>query len=205
MRPFIIFLYVLFPAYCFAVAPLTVDVIVVEYPPYTTPQHPDGGLAFAKVKRWFAEKKLPITLNPRFLPPARAHHEVDTTDWCISFYPPSKTTPHVFKTVSRERINMRMVRKKADTPFTWSSPAEFKGSRIALLRPMSLDAVYRVFAEAGLEFVYVETMEQAITMVAQGRVDYTVADNEGLEFFNRLLPEDQKLVVSQFEISRLDS
>lgn len=196
MRTLIVMLSLFLCGTPLSAAPQSIDVIVVEYPPYTTPDHPDGGLIFRKFKNWLDARNLAIALRPRFLPPARAQHEVDTTDWCISFYPPSKDTPHVFKQISQERIDMRLVRRKSEVPFSWTSLEVFRGKKMAMLRALSIEEEYRPFTNAGVEFIFVETMEQALTMVAQGRVDFASADRESLSFHNDKFPDLQKLEAS---------
>jgi polar amino acid transport system substrate-binding protein len=175
---------------------MTLDVIAVEYPPYTTPDRADDGLVFQRLRSWLASRNLPIKINARFLPPARAQHAVNSSDWCMALYPPSKNTPHLFRKISRTNIVMGFVRRKTSEPFSWDGPTYFKGSRIALLRTLSLSDPWIPYQEAGAKFVFVEAMEQAMIMVLKGRADYAVADSGGLEAFNRSAPADHQLELS---------
>jgi polar amino acid transport system substrate-binding protein len=177
-------------------ASMTLDVIAVEYPPYTSSDRVDDGLVFQRLRTWLASRNLRITIKARFLPPARAQHAVNSSDWCMALYPPSDNTPHFFKKISDTDIVMGLVRKKSSTPFFWNGPSYFKGAKIALLRTLSLPEPWLPYREAGASFVFVETMEQALNMVVKGRADYAAADSGGLEAFNRLVPADLQLELS---------
>lgn len=176
------------------------EVIAVEYPPYTTPTRPDDGLVFRELRIWVAERNLPYTIRARFLPPARAQHAVDAGDWCIALYPPAASTPHVSHRIGDASIAIGLVRKNQKGPFTWSSAAEFRGKRIALLRSITLSDYWLPFERAGAEFVFVESMEQALGMLAKDRVDFSVADQAGLDQFKAKYPEAETLELSEKSI-----
>ncbi|MHA7772791.1 hypothetical protein [Roseibium sp. M-1] len=173
------------------------EVIAVEYPPYTTPTRSDDGLVFHELRTWLSARKLPFTIKARFLPPARAQHAVDTGDWCVALYPPSASTPHVYRQIGDAKIVIGLVRRKEEEPFVWSSPEEFRGKRIALLRSSTLSDFWMPFEKAGAEFTFVETMEQALGMLVRTRVDYAAADRAGLEEFRKTFPEGRELEFSE--------
>jgi polar amino acid transport system substrate-binding protein len=189
----------------FANAPKVLDVIAVEYPPYTGASLPDGGQAFRMLRELIASKNLPIIINPRFLPPARAQHAVDTTDWCIALYPPSPGTSFVFHRIGETSLFLRLVRQKSEDAFSWDAPTYFAGKKIALLRTKSMADYWQPYKEAGAEFVFVETLEQAMNMVVRGRVNYAVANDIILEQFNSALPDNQKLQLSETTVQEFPS
>lgn len=169
-------------------ASMTIDVISVAYPPYTSPDRADDGLVFQKLRSWLASRNLSIKVRARFLPPARAQHAIETTDWCMALYPPSKNTPHVFRRIGDNSVALGFARLKSPEAFSWDSVDYFGGSRIAILRTVAISETWKAIQDAGAEFVFVEDMDQALNMVLRGFADYAVVDNSGLETFNRSRP-----------------
>lgn len=180
-----------------ATTPATLDVIAVEYPPYTSSERADDGLVFRELRNYLIARNLPITIRARFLPPARAQNAVDTVDWCMALYPPSENTPHVFRRIGNSKVTLGLARIRRTEAFSWENADYFKDKRIALLRTVSMPQAWKPFEEAGAEFVFVEAMDQALNMVLQGFADYAVVDSGGLEAFDRTRSDGPELELSR--------
>lgn len=152
-----------------------VNVIAVEYPPFTTSNHPQGGLAFELLNDLTSDKK--IKWKPFFLPPKRAYKTIESGDWCASFYP--IVGQHEFKKyeLGKDSIKIGLVRLSKSSPFTWSSLDELKGNVVVLLRTDSNSKFSRQFKNSGMSIVYVETIQAAIKMVLLQRGDIAMIDN----------------------------
>ena len=75
---------------CFADSPdirnAPLDVVAMEYPPYTSAHMPGEGLTFIALRKQLQHSGWRI--NPVFLPPARAVRQLfNDRDWLISIYP----------------------------------------------------------------------------------------------------------------------
>jgi hypothetical protein len=178
-------------------ASMTIDVISVAYPPYTSPERADDGLVFRTLRSWLASRNLAIEIRALFLPPARAQHLIETTDWCMALYPPSENIPHVFRRIGNSTVGVGLARIKSSERFAWDGVDYFTGSRIAMLRTNSVTEYWKPFQDAGVEIVFVEDMDQALNMVLQGFADYAAVDSGGLEAFTRSRPQgDPELEIS---------
>lgn len=173
-----------------------VNVIAVQYPPFTSSNHPAGGIAFELLKHLTANKK--IKWKPLFLPPKRAAKTIEAGDWCASFYP--VYGQHKFKQyqLGEDSIKIGLVRLSNATPFTWSSLDELKGKVVVLLRTSSISEFLIQFKRSGVKVVYVETIEAAINMVLRQRVDIAMLDNVS---YSNLKSTDKKQL--QFSKSAL--
>jgi len=180
-----------------AAALKTIDVITVEYPPYTTPDRADDGLVYRELRDWIADRNLPISLRAHFMPPARANHMVETTDWCLSLYPPSDAIPHEFLQINASSVKIGLVRKREETEFDWDGPDYFRDAKIAILRTKQPSPNWQTYRSAGASFVYVDTKEQGLKMVLRDRVDYAAVDLKGLELFRRSNPAGRTLQFSK--------
>ncbi len=164
----------------------TVDVIAIEYPPFTTINQSNGGIAFELLN------KVKLTGNlkwkPIFLPPKRAFKKIESGDWCASFYPAFGNNEFTQYQLSDEVIKIGLLRRSQAKPFAWSSLDELSGMSVVLLRTGTNSYFENRFIRAGLEIVYVETINAAVQMVLLQRVDTAIIDNvsyNNLEAKNR--------------------
>lgn len=167
-----------------------IDVVAVEYPPFTTILREDGGVAFALLEK--ASEKIQLKLNPLFLPPARASAVIESGDWCASFYPPIAKDKSEQISLSDKHVKIGLIRRKADSTFAWERLDEFRGNSVAILRTSDESPFKHRFTEAGMNVVQVETIHSAIQMVLLGRTDFAMSDNvtyAGLEQTNKKLLE----------------
>lgn len=152
-----------------------VNVIAIEYPPFTTSSHPKGGIAFELLNDLTSNKK--IKWKPLFLPPNRAYKILESGDWCASFYPISGQNKFTKYKLGKASIKLGLVRLSKPTPFIWSSLDELKGNVVVLLRTDSKSKFSIKFKNSGMNIVYVETIQAAIKMVLAQRVDIAMIDN----------------------------
>lgn len=155
-----------------ALAQPAIDVIAVDYPPFTSPSQQDSGIAFQLLRLQFPNAKF----KPLFVPPKRAYTIVTNDPWCASFYP--VRTPNA-KTVvlSKHEIEIGLIRLHEETEFQWQNLNSFAGQRVALLRTSDTSPFAHQFTNAGIQIQYVETIEQGMKLVLLRRVHFALYDN----------------------------
>lgn len=163
-----------------------VDVIAVEYPPFTSAKMQTNGLSFEILNR--AAKHLEYTWKPVFYPPKRALKMIQGGNWCASFYPANTYKDHHVVDLHKEEFQISLVRRKVNTPFRWKQLSEHKGKTVALLRTNEDSTFARQFIEAGITVMFVETISASLKMVEHGRVDFAMYDS----FSFGLLEDEQK-------------
>lgn len=179
-----------------------IDVISVEYPPFTTTTASDFGISHRLLDQ-FAKQYFKTQIRPVFLPPARAQFEIAKGNWCLSFYPPDVGHQEsAFVQLSDEAIKLGMYRIHRTGPFTWQHLTEFAGKSVAMLRSdnkrhhLSLPMV-----EAGMKITNVKTVEQGLRLLLLGRVDYAFGDNTSLDYLNFSDNEKVQLQFSAVSLS----
>ena len=160
--------------------PGTVDVIAVEYPPYTSSTEPHFGKSFELLSA-YAQKHFHLPITPMFLPPARANRIVKESNWCLTFYPPPQGHDLAkFVPLSNEIVRFGFYRLLQPGIFQWQSLNELNGKLVALLRPNVKGQLHQDLINAGINLVFVESVEQGIQLLLKRRVDYAFADNSAL-------------------------
>lgn len=192
---FVIFSYLLFNK---AHGANTIEVIAVEYYPFTTKAIPSGGIAFELLNELSANER--YRWKPKLLPPKRAYYEVESGDWCASFYPPHGGENHTIHSLGDDVVHIGLIRLTKTSPFSWSSLTEFSGKSLAMLRTGPESDYLNRFQNAGVEIVFVETVQQAAMMVFLNRVDLAMIDNISYSYLS--LEQKQKL---QFSNTYLNS
>jgi len=159
----------------------SIDVITIEYPPFTSNYINGYGINFELLDT-YATHNFRTTFQPLFVPPARAQKLMRTNDWCISFYPPKPNDKNAkFQPLSDEVIKLGLYRLKSHTPFTWQSLSELNGKSVALLRPSKEGPIHQQLIDANMKLVFVETVEQGLSMLIHKRVDYAFGDNTAID------------------------
>jgi len=152
-----------------------IDVIAVEYPPFTSAHMATNGLSFEVLN--LAAKHLSYTWKPTFYPPKRALRMIEDGNWCASFYPATQSKDHHIVDLHDEKFSISLVRKKQNTDFQWKQLSEFQGQSVALLRT-SMDSLFaKQFIAAGIEMIFVETVDASLKMLQHGRVDFAMYDS----------------------------
>jgi len=169
---------------------LNIDVIAVNYPPYTSPSAVDYGSSFSLLTK-YAQSHFRVSLTPMFLPPARANRVIKDGHWCLSFYPPSNDNKlSRFVPLSDDIVSIGFYRLKEQDRFYWSKLEELSGKMVALLRANKVGQMHQSFIDAGIQMVYVESIEQGLQLVLKARVDYAFGDN--LSLSETSFSEDEK-------------
>jgi polar amino acid transport system substrate-binding protein len=153
----------------------TIEVISIEYPPFTTVERDDDGLAFTLLRN--SKIGSSLTWIPVFLPPGRANRVINADQWCASFYPPSSTLNFSSYVLDENLISISLIRKREPTEFTWTMLEELKPYLIGLLRTNHNSQFVKSFTDAGIKIFYMESVETGIKMVLSDRVDYAMIDN----------------------------
>lgn len=153
-----------------------VDVLSIEYPPFTGSNLPENGLSF-RLLRAYAQEHMKVDVRPRFLPPARAQVLLRDAKWCLSFYPPKNAADlSGFIPLSDQRVDLGLFRRAQSAPFGWTDLKELAGGKLAIFRTPTLGALHRQLGNAGLELVFIDHLEQGFKLLINNRVDYVFAD-----------------------------
>jgi len=198
MRSLITLMLILLSAACFAIEEKQeIDVIAVDYPPYTSPTLPSYGSNFSLLSE-YAKSHFRISIKPFFLPPARANRLIKDGNWCISFYPPNENNKSArFVALSSDNVSIGFYRLQQQGQFKWQSLNELNGKMVALLRSNHIGKMHEHFINAGIQLVYVESVEQGLRQVLKGRVDYAFGDELALLEAQLSEAQRQKLQFSE--------
>lgn len=150
----------------------SMTVLAIEYPPFVT-QH-ESGLG---ISTQFLSQRLEAAgwgKEVKFLPPGRAFIESQKNDWLLSFYPPRGDIKAAAIVLGDAQINYGLFRRAQPGAFKWQSLNELKGKTVATIRSQTSTANEdsNNLTEAGLEMTYVDSLQQGILMLDNGRVDY---------------------------------
>ncbi len=161
-----------------------IEVIAVEYPPFTSQEINDFGISFVYLEK-YAKKNFKVAISPLFVPPARAQKIVGSQKWCLSFYPPKPGYKNAkFEPLSKDIVSFGLYRlkpSKPSEPFKWQNLSELKGKYLAILRSNKNSAFYHQFSDAGLKLIFVETTEKGLSLLLHKRVDLAFGDSQMLE------------------------
>ena len=167
-----------------------INVVAIEYPPYTTSSHPDRGLSFEVLRQSLATSD--FVIEEIFLPPARAAiYTQSDQGWLLSLYPPKAGAAHVKKIVYRQaRIPYSLFRLRRPEAFRWDNLNELAGGTVALTRtPINTRSLVK-YRAAGLTPVFINTLNQGILMVAEGHADYVLTTLETGRYYAEQLEID---------------
>ncbi|QDF74666.1 MULTISPECIES: amino acid ABC transporter substrate-binding protein [Shewanella] len=180
------------------------EVVAINYPPFTQESQADGdhGTAFGMLAQALADSQ--VTLKPQFYSAARANKLIHSGQWCASFYPPKQASSnYVHVPLSSQPVELGLYRKRQAEPFSWQDLSDLAGSRIAFLRGFSRDGLGLKFNQAGITLFNVETIRQGLQLLLKQRVDYAFADNiSGPMLFSELGVDAKDY---QFSSTLLDS
>jgi polar amino acid transport system substrate-binding protein len=168
-----------------------IEVIAIEYPPFTTVDRDDDGLAFNLLRKRNIAQGLLWT--PLFFPPKRALRVINANEWCASFYPPPITLDYSTYILDEHPIQLGLIRKKQLHIFAWASLNELKPFNIGLLRSDKHSKFVKLFTDAGINVVFLESVDKGIRMVLADRIDYAILDNITFESLNSALKSKLQL------------
>lgn len=155
-----------------------VDVISVEYPPYTS-KHMEGFGDVTQLLSAYARENFVVDIKPRFLPTARADKVIQDGQWCLSTYPPKQQNQDAtFVSLSSETVILTLIRVRKDEVFKWSDLSEFEGAYVAVLRTKKQTALQKQMIDAGLRVVHIGQVEQGLLMLLKQRVDFVLGDQK---------------------------
>ncbi|GHF11232.1 hypothetical protein GCM10017044_01200 [Kordiimonas sediminis] len=158
------------------------QVIAVEYPPYTTSKSPSGGLSFDRLNSFITSKGLPIQVDALILPPGRLQLCQERGEWCAAFYPPPENQHENVRLIELgEKVLLGLYRLKEETPFTWQHLEDLKGKHVAIMRQDKNSRFNQALLEAGIHLMSVESNMNSFRLVLNGRADYAFGDNLSLE------------------------
>lgn len=152
-----------------------VNVLAIEYPPFTTSQEPSNGIAFELLEK--------VTLNDSvkwraiYAPPGRAAAIISSGEWCASFYPVNNTIESHSVVLSKSNVRIGLVRLAKEDTFSWQSLDELSDKSVALLRAKEDSLFAQQFVNAGMHIIFVEDIHTGLRLVKRNRVDFALSDN----------------------------
>ena len=181
-----------------------IDIIAIEYPPYTSPHLPEDGIAFKTLTD--ALKQLPadgevLHIRPKFLPPGRASFYVSRGQWSASFYPPKQPEPgYVWLQLDNRLVELGLFRLRytadpAKNAADWPELASMKG-KVAIGRQANPEkqGLRSVLKDSQLELVQVDSPEQGFHLLAKGRVDYVFSEKVAGFYIAQELSSDEVIL-----------
>lgn len=172
-----------------------VDVLAIEYPPFTGMGLPGHGLSF-RLLQAYAQKHMKVDVRPKFLPPARVQVLLREGEWCLSFYPPKGNNVELsgFMPLSDQWVDLGLFRRARTDRFFWNELEDLHGGKVAIFRTATLGKLHTRFWQAGLDLVFIDHLEQAFKLLINNRVDYVFADRfaaENVSYAQKYLTELQ--------------
>ncbi|MCJ8169566.1 transporter substrate-binding domain-containing protein [Atopomonas sediminilitoris] len=163
-----------------AVRAQNLELLMIEYPPYTSTTLADGGFTVALLQKTLHGS--PFTVQLRSLPPARVQHTMSrTSGWDASLMPPAAevSRQHLSNiALDNQGIRISLFRRQptGDTQaFTWQTFADLAPGSVAMTRSYTASPRVHALQEAGLEIMPIDELSQAFAMLRRKRVDYVMA------------------------------
>lgn len=152
-----------------------IQVLAIEYPPFTSSGSVADGLSFVRLNRILQSHGW--NAHAEFLPPARVPMVINQSGhWLASFFPPKTGSSHVeVVIVAPAAIRMGLFRQRKTGEFSWQALSELRDNTLATIRSDYSSAYVTPFVKAGMNMVFVDSIEQGIRMLAEGRVDYVLS------------------------------
>lgn len=190
------------------------DVIAIEYPPYTSEPLLGGGLAFQSLRKALDNQPQgnSIILKPHFLPPARANLLIRQGRWSVSFYPPLQPDPafHWLK-LETDPIELGLFRLRGTDAVApgsgagWAPLDQLRG-RVAVGRHTENNkksGPRTALQQSQLELVPVDSLEQGFQLLAKGRVEYVFSEKVAGFLIGRYITTDDATLALEFSDSPL--
>lgn len=162
-----------------------IQVLSVDYPPFTTKNSDDYGKSFRQLEPII--NALGFSAIPLFFPPARANKQLlDEKAWCFSFIEPRKRQlsyrPIIFE---HTVIPFYLYRKKTllGKPFQWQDYKDISGQRVGVLRYIENSLLYAEMKNSGLIMYPVETLGAAFNMLNNDRIDLVLSDPFSAQYY----------------------
>ncbi|MGF1719563.1 hypothetical protein L4D20_05895 [Vibrio kyushuensis] len=161
---------------------ISVEVLAIEFPPYTTSKLETDGIAFEKLRAHPAMSEIEVTA--KFTPPTRIGKRLLLRDWCMSFYPPRDQKGGQFKKweISKEEVKLGFYRVKQDGEFTWGSLSELKGHSVGLLSSYSKKGLSGLMYANALDVYAIDSLEQGFDLLVKNRIDLVFSDKYSGQF-----------------------
>ncbi|WP_088329914.1 hypothetical protein [Lacimicrobium sp. SS2-24] len=178
----------------------SVDILAVEYPPFTSNEMPTNGIGFELLRQRLANTS--IDWSPFIVPPARAQGMIASGNWCVSFYPPKQGVMGNDYYPLGDNVDIALIRVQQDDPFRLNRET-LTGKTVAVLRPSKEGQIHERLSDYDLQLIFVETVEQGFRMMIRERVDFVLADTTSAGLFEashdsiQLQPADTPLMTMQ--------
>ncbi|RDV29154.1 hypothetical protein DXV75_01440 [Alteromonas aestuariivivens] len=165
----------LLPAFSSLAQNHSVPVLAVEYPPFTSIDMENNGIAFRLLREKL--QNCSTQVEPLIVPPARAHTWIQDNNWCASFYPPlAGDVSTNFYRLSDGEVIIGLARIRKQGHFSLNDRQLTTGKSVAVLRPSSKGEIHQQLIMRGLKLVYIESLNQGFSLLQLGRVDFVMAD-----------------------------
>lgn len=182
-----------------------IDILAVEYPPFTSKHAPGKGISFKKFQAHVGSTFNQHTYVPVFVPPGRAEKLLANGLYCLSFFPPrSHLEEYKFYALKEPDIELVLVKQAANTPFEWDELSELSGNSVAVLRTEGKGLRHQTMIKSGLKPILVESVKQGLMMLKADRVDFVFGARSTLELVIKENQFDSRLYqISTSYLSRV--
>jgi len=162
-----------------------IDILSVEYPPFTTETRHDLGISFTLLSPIL--KDAGYRANALIYPPARLNKIINFSDqWCVSMLSPVVITPDIVGfTFSQDPIPMYIYRHRPPNaqPFTAQELTQFSGQTIGLLRSIKQGELFKKITDAGINVYSTETITSAFKMLQKQRIDLIFSNSLSAQYY----------------------
>ena len=147
------------------------QVMAMEYPPYTSAELPGNGHSFQALNKALTGSQWAI--EPLFYPPARAATWLANHDnWLLSIFPPASMDGVELIALPGERFPFSFFRLKQPGEFKWNNLSELAGRSVIMTRTPGSAKNLDGYRNAGLELIFVNNIEQGMKMLSNKLADY---------------------------------
>ena len=179
-------------------------VLAIEYPPYLMAAADDHGSSFSLLEKRLAGSGWQV--EAVFLPAARAVVQMAAADrhWLLSFMPPAAGEADVQRIVlSDDGLKSGLFRRRQPAAFRWQTLQDLAGHSVVSIRTNRGSELAAAMEQAGLRLMVVNNIEQGISLLLSGRVDYLQAlEATGYYYARQLDIDEQQLQFSETLLSR---
>ena len=163
-----------------------IEVLAIEYPPFTTEKDPTGGISFIRLNSYADTLTPRRVFTPVFVPPARAEHLFTKGHYCLAFFPPrSNQDQFDFFPLSEQKVHLGLIRKRQDDTFAWQHFSDLNNKSVAMLRSTVKSPLLLELEGGGVSLVHVDSILQGLRMLISGNVDYAFGDAISLDYHHR--------------------
>lgn len=173
------------------------EILAIEYPPYTDSTMPDHGLSFEILKE--AYKGSEFNVIPVFHPPARCELEFIEGRHPVSLYNHFSFTQYEnLEQVLIQRVLLTFFYNREFGELSWETLSDLSGKKNGVLRLGGSSQLRETMESAGLITVELDSLDQIFRLLKMGRIDVAASvDLTAMNIIQNLFPGDTSIVPTE--------